>query len=453
MNLVICDLANPLASGASADFVLNLTSPAGAGVSTVDAAVTSVTTDTNSGNNADAATVTVTLSPPPPPPPPAAVLADLSLMKTASVASATTGDRIVYTLTARNNGPDAAQDVIITDTLPTAIAFVSATGEGWSCTTAANVVSCARPTLASGTSATVQIVGTAVQSGRGIVNAGSITSRTPDPSFVNNTATATIDVAGKADLVVRKTASSATYVPGRNLSFTITVTNRGPDDVSGAHVRDIVPPQLESFDWTCSAVSGRCGSFSGRGAIDQLIDVRVGGSVVFTLSGSVRTAAAASIANSAVVSPPEGMVDPDLTNNRDRVAVKRGIVVTKLKVSITPPTATIKSGVPIKVKVVTTNIGGATANIVLTCVALPRGITVAKAKGGFALAGRYCWRTKAIVRGGHVTFRFETRGDSRLAGRVRLAAQAQASNARRVGDTSRLTILSGRVTHQGGYTG
>jgi hypothetical protein len=181
--------------------------------------------------------------------------------------------------------------------------------------------------------------------------------------------------------------------------------------------------------------------------------VSKGGRVVFTLTGSVKNAVALSIANTAMVTPPAGTVDPNLANNTSRVVVKRGVVPTRLKVKITPPTATIRSGVPVKVKIVTSNVGGATAHKVLTCLSLPKGITVSKAKGGFPLNGRYCWRAKAVKSGGKVTYNLEIRGDGRLAGRIQLAAQARASNAARVADTSRLTVLSGRVTHRGGYTG
>jgi uncharacterized repeat protein (TIGR01451 family) len=318
---------------------------------------------------------------------------------------------------------------------------------------AKNIVSCSRPTLASGASSTVQIVGIANHGGRAIVNAGSVSAATADPSASNNTATATIDVAARADLAIAKTVSSPTYVPGRPLSYTITVTNRGPDDVAGARVRDIVAAQLEGFSWTCSAISGRCGSFSGHGAIDQPIDIRKGGSVVFTLAGTVGTSAPAEIANSAGVSPPDGTVDPNPANNRDRVAVRRGIVPTRLKVSISPPTATLIYGVPIPATIVTTNVGTWTARDVLTCLSLPPGITASKATGGFVVQGRYCWRTKALVRGAHVTFRFQIRGDSRLAGRVQLVAGAEASNAPAVADTSRVIVLSAVTKHEGGYTG
>jgi hypothetical protein len=211
--------------------------------------------------------------------------------------------------------------------------------------------------------------------------------------------------------------------------------------------------QLESFSWTCSAVSGRCGSLAGRGAIDQLIDVRKGGSVVFTLVGAVGAAAPAALANSATVSPPAGTVDPKPANNRDRITVRRGIVPTRLRVSITPPVATLTSGVPIPETIVTTNVGKATAIGVRTCLSLPPGLTVSKATGGSLLRGRYCWRTKTLVRGAHVTFRFQVRGDARLVGRTHLVAAAEASNAPAVTDTSRVIVLAAVKKHEGGYTG
>lgn len=99
----------------------------------------------------------------------------------------------------------------------------------------------------------------------------------------------------------------------------------------------------------------------------------------------------------------------------------------------------------------TRNAGKATAKGVVTCVALPAGITVAQANGGFALQGRYCWRTKTLVEGARVTFRLKVRGDSRIAGKVRLVAQA--SNAPRVNDRSQLVVLSNTTVHTGGYTG
>ena len=126
---------------------------------------------------------------------------------------------------------------------------------------------------------------------------------------------------------------------------------------------------------------------------------------------------------------------------------------TRLTVTITPPSATLTSGIPANVVIVTKNAGNAVAYAVITCVSLPKGITVVNGAGGFARKGSYCWNTKVLGVRASVTFRFQIRGDSRLAGKVNLVAAARAFNAPGVGDASKLTVLPGKVTGSGGYTG
>lgn len=65
--------------------------------------------------------------------------ADLALTKTDSADPAVEGQQLTYTLTATNNGPDDATDVVITDTLPTSVTFVSASS---GCTNSSGTVTC-----------------------------------------------------------------------------------------------------------------------------------------------------------------------------------------------------------------------------------------------------------------------------------------------------------------------
>ncbi len=51
--------------------------------------------------------------------------ADLSVVKTVNVETATVGDKIVYTITVKNNGPDTALGVYAVDKLSDALKFVS----------------------------------------------------------------------------------------------------------------------------------------------------------------------------------------------------------------------------------------------------------------------------------------------------------------------------------------
>jgi uncharacterized repeat protein (TIGR01451 family) len=41
-------------------------------------------------------------------------------------------------------------------------------------------------------------------------------------------------------------------VPGAPLTYTVTVSNQGPSDVSNARVQDALPPPLAGFGWTCT---------------------------------------------------------------------------------------------------------------------------------------------------------------------------------------------------------
>src|SRR5207237_7382796 len=78
---------------------------------------------------------------------------DLAITKTAP-ATATTGTNFSYTLTAKNNGPSAATGIVVTDTLPAGVTFVSASS---GCTNASGTVTCNVGSLASGASATFTI--------------------------------------------------------------------------------------------------------------------------------------------------------------------------------------------------------------------------------------------------------------------------------------------------------
>lgn len=76
--------------------------------------------DSNATNNSNSADVQVNCDTNP--------KLDLELTKTAGSSQGVLGDTVVYTLTVSNNGPDAATNVVVTDALPSAVSYVSATG-------------------------------------------------------------------------------------------------------------------------------------------------------------------------------------------------------------------------------------------------------------------------------------------------------------------------------------
>src|SRR5439155_887562 len=133
-----------LASGASATITIKATAPPTSRTNTKTATIGGNEPDPNAANNTASASTQVSA---------AAKSVDLAVTKTGP-AAATTGGPIAYTLTAKNNGPDAATGATVTDTLPSGVGFTSATSTLFPYTTLFRSVTCAVGSLASGASAT-----------------------------------------------------------------------------------------------------------------------------------------------------------------------------------------------------------------------------------------------------------------------------------------------------------
>jgi uncharacterized repeat protein (TIGR01451 family) len=110
---------------------------------------------------------------------------DLAITKIADKARAATGRNLTYTLTVTNNGPSPAPFVVVTDTLPPSVTFVSASP---GCGHAAGIVTCNLGTMASGATATVQIVVQPNPPTGVITNVATVTSSADDTVGGNNSA-------------------------------------------------------------------------------------------------------------------------------------------------------------------------------------------------------------------------------------------------------------------------
>jgi uncharacterized repeat protein (TIGR01451 family) len=127
---------------------------------------------------------------PPPPPPP--IGADLTIALADAPDPVVAGATLTYTLTARNDGPSAATDVLVVDAvapgLPVTIASFSAS-QGTCVSPNAAAVGCALGTLAGGASAIITIQVTATAAGT-LSNRATIHSETMvDPDLADNSAT------------------------------------------------------------------------------------------------------------------------------------------------------------------------------------------------------------------------------------------------------------------------
>jgi uncharacterized repeat protein (TIGR01451 family) len=116
-------------------------------------------------------------------------VADLGITKTHTPTSVEVGDNVTFTLTVRNFGPGTSYGVKVTDTLPSALTYVSATGPDWSCSHASQVVTCTLGSpLPSGASTAITLVATTNSASSQVVNVAIVDSKTKDPNPDNNRA-------------------------------------------------------------------------------------------------------------------------------------------------------------------------------------------------------------------------------------------------------------------------
>jgi len=185
--------------------------------------------DPNTANNSAGATETPVQA------------ADLAVSKTVSNATPNVGDPITFTLTLTNNGPILGTGVQVNDLLPAGLAFVAATPSQGTYDSLIGLWTVG--TISTGTSQTLSIVA-AVVGPSPQTNTATISNADQfDPNTANNSASAT-ETPAQADLAVSKTVSNATPNVGNQITFTLTLTNNGPDPGTGVQVNDLLPAGL-----------------------------------------------------------------------------------------------------------------------------------------------------------------------------------------------------------------
>jgi uncharacterized repeat protein (TIGR01451 family) len=224
--------------------------PAGA-VILNNASVSSDTADNDNSNNLATTTTLVTTS------------ADLNITKTDSPDPVFAGANLTYVLTVTNLGPSWARNVVVFDTLPDTVSFVSASigGGGGVCSAlggSPTVVQCYLGDIENGGIRMITLqtqVAASVPHGTLIDNTAMVSSTTPDPVGANNSASAQTLVNAQAEIWIDKTAQILTGNPSNAVRFTLAVYNLpgceaddelscglgGPSDAQNVVVTDTLP--------------------------------------------------------------------------------------------------------------------------------------------------------------------------------------------------------------------
>ncbi len=279
---------------------------------------------------------------------------------------------LTYTVTVINNtSAVTATNVVMTDTLPVSVSYVSATPlQGGSCTGTVSVV-CALGNIQGSGKSIVVIKVTPITTGS-IINNALVKASENDPSTANNSTSAGTTVSPSADLSLTTTDAPDPVSTGSNLVYTLNVANLGTANATTVVLTDTLPTGVTyqsgtGTGWTCGAIAGgrvRCT----RSRIN-------GGTTAPTLLITVQVPSgltAGTLTNSAVVR--SSVADPQLANNTD---TETTTITTSanLGVTLTDGPDPVSPGANLTYTVTVSNAGPSDAVNVVFTDTLPTGVT------------------------------------------------------------------------------
>ena len=362
----------PASSMSSYTITATIDSTSSGGTISNSAAVESDTLDGNPGNEmAMVSTMVMPLS------------TNLTISKSDNIDPIVAGNTLTYTITVNNTGPGIARNVSVTDTLPAGVTFVSTNSASpISCSPSGSLVSCLLGNIPVGGSVqyTITVIVNATTLGL-ITNQATVTADN-DPTDATATETTMVNppTPATADLKIEKMASPNPITAGGLLTFTIMVTNNGPDAAQSVFVTDDLPAGLQfvSSNSSCSVISDgsllcSLGSLA-AGAMAQPIMITV--QTPITLSGQITNTAGVSAST----------LDNNLGNNTAiaTTQVNAPVVAESADLGLTKVAnvTQIMPGDTFDYTLTVTNQGPNTAQSVTLFDALPQGLSLLSASAG-----------------------------------------------------------------------
>ncbi len=282
--------------------------------------------------------------------------ADLAVTKSGP-ALVTAGTNASYTITLTNNGPGPGQSVVLSDLLPAGATFVSMTAgasnpDSFSFGQSGNSVTESASTVGAGATDTFTLVvfaPTNLADGADFSDTASVTSSSTDPNSANNSASVTgliVNTGPSADLAVSASAPPSAN-EGDNITYTVTVTNNGPNGATGVSLADTLAANLRFVGATTTQ-----GSFtqSGGAVTFNFGDIALGATVTATVTAQALEDG--SLSDSASVSSTSA--DPISANN----SASASTTVAEPPIVVSAPTTTTSKKVTNAVVATFTHAGG-----------------------------------------------------------------------------------------------
>ncbi|PTS94828.1 hypothetical protein DBR27_17485, partial [Flavobacterium sp. HMWF030] len=241
-------------------------------------------------------------------------ISNLALIKSVNNATPLIGSQVTFEIVVTNNGPNDNTNVEITDLLPsgyTYSSFTVSTG-AYNPTTGQWLVG----NMVNGKFETLQIRATVNPTGDYLNTAEVTAADLPDPNSTPNNGNTTEDdysqattapVSAVSDLSIAKTVSNNTPTVGSMVTFTIIVTNGGPQDNTGVEVTDLLPSGYTYNSFTVS--TGAYDPATGIWTVGNLVNGKFE-----TLQITARVNATGNYTNITEITAAD-LPDPDSTPN------------------------------------------------------------------------------------------------------------------------------------------
>ena len=311
-------------------------------------------------------------------------LADVAVVITADKATAKVGDNVNFLITLTNNGPATAKQLVLLNIIPKGLTFVSSsTGQ----TPISGAITVSLDSLQKGQSRTYAYLAITTLK-TDVTNTVSVNSL-KDGVAPNNFSFITIK--GTTDSIVIPPTTKKGAELGLNLSsdfqliakddevtFTIKVTNNGPEVATNVVVDNILPKYL-------SYISGQI-TKTGDTLRAAVASIPVGRTVTYTYKAKVVKDTIISNTARITKSIP---VDSILTNNISTVVLvpAKDTTYADLGVLITANKATYKKDENVTYTVTLINNGAGKAKNVELCSTIPTGLTYVSSTNGIVKTG------------------------------------------------------------------
>ncbi|WP_158222708.1 beta strand repeat-containing protein [Rhodopirellula sp. MGV] len=246
---------------------------------------------------------------------------DLEITKTLDEPASTlnAGGQAFFDIDFGNNGPLDANNVVITDSIPVGMTINQGASNfgGFTPTIVGQDITIPVGTLAASATGSIRIA-VDIDAGQTapLTNTATIAGDEVETDDTNNSDSALATLA-QADLVITKSDNTTGSVTaGEQFTYTITVTNDGPDTATGIVVTDNLPADLSFVSGSFTSGSGtvtESPASSGQLTInvDDLADAA---SATIDLIVMVAADAGTSLTNTATVAGSPD-IDPDTSNN------------------------------------------------------------------------------------------------------------------------------------------